>query len=78
MEINIKTYREIERGNSAPNTIILTNVYNNLGYYPTLLQIENPNYLLKLNSMWNRLAEDEAAELNKVINYNLKYLIKKS
>lgn len=78
MEINIKTYREIERGNSAPNTIILTNVYNNMGYYPTLLQIENPNYLLKLNSMWNRLAEDEAVELNKVINYNLKYLIKKS
>ena len=59
LDIDIKTYRDIEKGKSKPNVEILATVYDKLGYPPSLiLDVENKNYLYVINEIWLRLSED--------------------
>ena len=59
LEIDIKTYRDIEKGKSKPNAEILSLIYDKFGYPPSLmLDVENKNYLFIINEIWIRLSED--------------------
>lgn len=75
LDVNIKSYRAIEKGNSMPNVMILTNLYDKLGYFPTLVEDLDSNYLLMANRLWKLLSGKERATLEKIIKYNLDYII---
>lgn len=72
LDIDIKTYRDIEKGKSKPNVEILSLIYDKFGYPPSLiLDAENKNYLFIINEIWIRLSE----ELQNKIENELKRLM---
>lgn len=77
LDINIKSYRKIEKGISMPTAEILTNLYKNLGYYPTLIQDVDTNYSLMINGVWNKLSPDDKKKLEDIVGYSLKFINEK-
>lgn len=77
LDINIKSYRKVEKGILMPNVEVLTNLYEKLGYYPTLIQEVGPNYLLMLNSVWNVLSDEDKTKIEELIRYSLDYINEK-
>ena len=72
LEIDIKTYRDIEKGKSRPNVEILSLVYDKFGYPPSLiLDVEDKNYLFIINEVWLRLSES----LQNIIERELRGLL---
>ena len=72
LDIDIKTYRDIEKGKSKPNVEILSLIYDKFGYPPSLiLDVENKNYLFIINEIWLRLSK----EMQKKIERELKKLL---
>ena len=68
LDIDIKTYRDIEKGKSKPNVEILATVYDKLGYPPSLiLDVENKNYLYVINEIWLKLSEDLQNETEEML-----------
>lgn len=66
LDIDIKTYRDIEKGKSNPNVEILAQIYDMLGYPPSLiLDVENKNYLYVINEVWLRLSDDIQNKIEK-------------
>ena len=69
LDIDIKTYRDIEKGKSKPNVEILALVYEKLGYPPSLFfEVDNKNYLYAINEVWLRLP----AEMQNIIEKELR------
>ena len=66
LEIDIKTYRDIEKGKSKPNVEILALIYDKFGYPPSLiLDVEDKNYLFVINEVWLRLSESLQNKIEK-------------
>lgn len=77
LDINIKSYRKIEKGISMPTAEELTNLYEKLGYYPTLIQDTDTNYYLLINGVWSRLSSDAKMKLKELMGYSLNYINEK-
>lgn len=77
LEIDVKTYRNIEKGISMPTAEVLMKLYKKLGYYPTLMQDTDTNYLLVINGVWNGLEDDEKLKVEEIIGYSLNYINEK-
>ena len=68
LDIDIKTYREIEKGKSKPNVEILALLYDKFGYPPSLiLDVKNKNYLFVINEIWLRLPKNLQSKIEKVL-----------
>ncbi len=74
LDIDFKTYRKIEKGTTMPNVQILTNLYNELGYYPTLVENIESNYLFTLNHVWIELSKESQRKVEDIVEYNLDYM----
>jgi transcriptional regulator with XRE-family HTH domain len=75
LEIDVKTYREIEKGKSKPNAEILATLYEKLDYPPSLMMdMEDKNYLFAINEIWLRLSEDLQQKIEKEMRGFLKYI----
>lgn len=59
LDIDIKTYRDIEKGKTKPNVEILASVYEKLGYPPSIiLDIGEKNYLFLINEVWIKMPKE--------------------
>ncbi len=67
LDINIKRYRNIEKEKIKPDADILSTLYEELGYQPTLIMKSDKNYLMSLNQIWNQLPKDLQDEISKYI-----------
>ena len=75
LDIDIKTYRDIEKGKSKPNVEILALLYERLGYPPSLiLDVENKNYLYVINEVWLRLSDDLQDIIKKELERFLEFI----
>ncbi|MCI8824439.1 MAG: XRE family transcriptional regulator [Lachnospiraceae bacterium] len=74
LDLNIKTYRKIEKGKTMPTLEILMNLYLELGYYPSLVQEIDSNCLLMINNAWMELAEDKQESMRNIAAKTLKEL----
>lgn len=75
LDIDIKTYRDIEKGKSKPNVEILASVYEKLGYPPSLiLDVDNKNYLYVINEVWLRLPDDLQNKIEKELKGLLDFM----
>lgn len=75
LDIDIKTYRDIEKGKSKPNVEILALIYDKFGYPPSLiLDVENKNYLFVINEIWLKLSEDLQNKLEKELKGMLDFI----
>ena len=75
LDIDIKTYRDIEKGKSKPNVEILSLVYDKFGYPPSLmLDVEDKNYLFVINEIWLRLSENIQGEIENMLRGFLRYI----
>lgn len=73
--IDIKTYREIEKGKSKPNVEILALIYDKFGYPPSvILDVEDKNYLFVINEVWLRLSEDLQSRIEKELRSFLNFI----
>lgn len=73
--IDIKTYREIEKGKSKPNVEILALIYDKFGYPPSLiLDVKDKNYLFVINEVWLRLSEDLQYKIEKELRGALEFI----
>lgn len=74
LELGIKNYRDIEKEKVMPNVETLVRVYEELGYFPTLILQVDTNYLLWINKMWRELPEYEKELIMHILKYNLEYI----
>lgn len=74
LDINIKTYRKMEKGETTPTLEMLMNLYLELGYYPSLVQEIDSNYLLMVNNAWVELSEENQATMGNIAMKTLKNL----
>lgn len=74
LDINIKTYRKMEKGQAMPTLEMLVNLYQKLGYYPSLLHEINSNYILMLNNAWDELSDEDRKTMEKIASKTLKDL----
>lgn len=75
LEIDIKTYRDIEKGKSKPNAEILALVYDKFGYPPSLLlDVEDKNYLFVINEVWLRLSESLQNKIERELKGLLEFI----
>lgn len=72
LDVDIKTYRKIEKGTGMPTLEVFTNLYNKLGYYPTLVEDFDSNYLLMINNVWKELSMEKKTRLSNIADKNLK------
>lgn len=77
LDVDRKTYRKIEKGTSMPNVELLTNLYNALGYYPSLITDIETNYLYTVNRVWEKLPKESQDKVEDIIVYNLDYMNEK-
>lgn len=74
LDINIKTYRKMEKGEIMPTLEVLVNLYLELGYYPSLVQEIDSDYLLMINNAWKALSEENKETMEKIAEKTLKDL----
>lgn len=71
MDVNSKTYRAIEHGESKPSVEVLCNLYNEFGIFPSLVDEEEKNYLLLVNRIWLQLPKKDKAKIEEMILFTL-------
>lgn len=77
LDFDIKKYRNLEKGKPAIVTLeVLMNLYLELGYYPSLVQKMDSDYLLMINNAWVELSEDNRATMRTIAARTLKDLNK--
>lgn len=77
LDFDIKKYRNLEKGKPATVTLeVLMNLYLELGYYPSLVQKMDSDYLLMINNAWVELSEDNRATMRTIATRTLKDLNK--
>ncbi len=77
LDFDIKKYRNLEKGKSGTVTLeVLMNLYLELGYYPSLVQKMDTDYLLMVNNAWVELSEDNRAKMRTIAARTLKDLNK--
>lgn len=75
LDMDIKTYRDIEKGKSKPNVAILSLVYEKMGYPPSLIMdVEDKNYLFVINEIWLMLSEDLKKKIERELRGFLEYI----
>ena len=75
LDIDIKTYRDIEKGKSKPNVEILALIYDKFGFSPSLiLDVENKDYLFVINEIWLRLSEEQQKKIEHVLKGILDFI----
>ena len=52
LNVGIKKYRNIENGNAQPDAQILSELYDKLGYFPSILMPEYTVNLSYINDIW--------------------------
>lgn len=67
-------YRDIEIGESDPKVEVLVELYEKLGYYPTLVLEVEANYLLCINKIWMTLEEEKKEKLIQILKQNLRFI----
>ncbi len=67
LDINIKRYRSIEKEKIKPDADILSTLYEELGYQPSLILKSDKNYLISLNQIWNQFPRDIQDRISKYI-----------
>lgn len=67
MNVGIKKYRNIENGVIEPDAQILSELYDKLGYFPSILMPELTVNLSYLNDIWNSFDDELKGELVKYL-----------
>jgi transcriptional regulator with XRE-family HTH domain len=67
LNVGIKKYRNIENGNAQPDAQILSELYDKLGYFPSILMPEYTVNLSYINDIWAGFDEELKGELIKHI-----------
>ena len=65
LNVGIKKYRNIENGVIEPDAQILSELYDKLGYFPSILMPELTVNLSYLNDIWNSFDDELKGELVK-------------
>ena len=75
LDMDIKTYRDIEKGKSKPNVAIMAMVYEKMGYPPSIIMdVEDKNYLFVINEIWLMLSEDLKKKIERELRGFLEYI----
>ena len=74
LSINIKKYREIEKGNQIADAEILSRLYDKTGYPPSLVLSAEVTNLNVLNRIWLTFEEEKKQELLKFLRMGLDIL----
>ncbi len=74
LDVNIKTYRKMEKGQTTPTLEMLMNLYLELGYYPSLVQEIDSDYLLMINNAWIALSNEEQTIMENIAAKTVKEL----
>ena len=67
LNVGIKKYRNIENGVIEPDAQILSELYDKLGYFPSILMPELTVNLSYLNDIWNSFDDELKGELVKYL-----------
>lgn len=76
LDMGLKSYREIENERTMPNAEILTILYERYGYYPSLVNKMNPNYLLMINEVWLEIPDNMQSEIEILLQSHLNFIAK--
>lgn len=63
LEINIKRYRKIEKGEVSEDAAIFVSLYENLHYSPMLILNRERYYLDELNTIWSKFDKESIEKL---------------
>lgn len=75
LDIDIKSYREIEKERVMPNAELLAIMYEKYGYYPSLIIKMKSNYLFAINHIWSQLPEDMQVQIAKLLERDLEFIL---
>lgn len=67
MDINIKRYRRIEKGESEPDAEILVELYEKLKYSPMIILDQKLFYEDRINKVWEGFPDSIKEKLGPVI-----------
>ncbi|GEM_PF-209985 len=63
LHVGIKKYRQIEKGTTQPDAQVLSELYDKLGYFPSIMMPELTVNLSYLNDIWERFDKDLQKDL---------------
>lgn len=67
LDVSVKRYREIEKGNTRANAEVVASLYENLGYLPSIILEEDVVNLSCLNHIWKAFEKELQDELEAFI-----------
>ena len=67
LDVSVKRYREIEKGNTRASAEVVAALYENLGYLPSIILEEDVVNLSSLNLIWEEFEEELQKELEAFI-----------
>lgn len=67
LDVSVKRYREIEKGNTRASAEVVAALYENLGYLPSIILEEDVVNLSSLNIIWEEFEEELQKELEAFI-----------
>ena len=68
---DLKRYREIEKGRLSVNAELMTALYENLGYPPSMIFYEDVQNISRLNKMWDGFGKGMKEELEEFLKKGL-------
>ena len=71
LDIGVKRYREIEKGRLSVNAELMTALYENLGYPPSMIFYEDVQNISRLNKMWDGFGKGMKEELEEFLKKGL-------
>ena len=75
LDIDIKSYREIEKERVMPNAELLAVIYEKYGYYPSLIIKGETNYLFAINHIWCQLPSDIQVKITELLKRDLEFIL---
>ena len=74
LQISLNRYRKIEKEKSYPDAEIIMQLYNLLGYPPSLILSEGRDCTNVLNTLWNYLTPTDQKKLQSFLMNGLNFL----
>ena len=74
LEMDVKSYRKIEKMKKDPDAEILQKVYNKLGYSPWLFLNKTSYYVNEINKIWMKLPDFVQEELDRELSRFVKII----